>query len=766
MFGRAGAASPYNWIIPISRSTLGVSSLLNCPLMRLYLSFLLFLTMPLANALPIENELPSFDVKQANRQFDQINLKLSIEDLNRADLDAAVSQLTELDSQAEYCITDTQKKLNNLSALAIPSQSISHFDKSSVDQVYINQQKKEIENVQAQCRLFSIRAKEAVEAYRSASSTFAKKEVLKRGSPLWSIVEKVFYQPLNAQVLQMTKVFFTPAIPSYGMGIGLVLFSIFASIFLFLKLQKSHSMQRLLRPRLLGFGTIFLLATTLLSGCFLIYQLSAFANDSRALLIPTLLFSYFFSISLVAFLFQTKWVRAYCLFISLDRAFVKSFLLNGMTLAVIGLAGYFTFMSVGGRDPLMQLLQSSYLFLSLSLFVSFVCFFCRKHAHFRFIQSHRWLIYNVTAFWMTMEFVLDGLGYHYLAMRLFLSVLTTLSLVSVTGLLAFGAHKVYLAFYTKPNLNLWAMRYVGYKKGQTFIELLIIKTILQGLTVATGIYFIGHSMDFTAYYVDSLMDKLIDGIPFVSMIIFPMHIIMGVITFCLLFIMFRCIATWIVRHHQSEGEEERQVALASIATYFGFSVALLAGLIIAGFNFTGLAIVAGALSVGIGLGLQSIVNNFVSGLLLLIEKPIQPGDRINVDGIEGFVKQIRIRSTHMITPNREDIIIPNSDLITRRVTNYMFSDKNCRISCEVNVTYGTDTNLVREVLLSIANLHEEVIKTGRSKPYVLFQSFGPKHLVFELSCLIKDVNRKGIVQSDLNYAIEENFRKHQIDLSA
>lgn len=719
----------------------------------------------MAQAMAIENDMPLFNVKQANHQFDQINLKLSVEDLNRVDLDTAVSQLTELDNQAEYCVTDTQKKINNLNTLAIPSRAASHLDKPSVDQVYINQQKKEFENIQAQCRLFSIRAKEAIEAYRAASSKFAKREVLKRGTPLWSIIEDVFYHPTYTQVLSTVKTFFSPAIPSYGMMVCLCSFSILMSILLFLKLQKSQFFQRLLKPNSLGIGSVILLTTTLLSGCFLIYQMNVLANDLQVLLVPSMLFSYFFSVLLVSFFFEMKWVRAYCLFLTLDKPFIKASLLNGITLGVLGLTGYLASRSINVRDPLLQLFLSSYLLFSLSMFASAIFFFCRKHPHFLFIQSHRKIIYGVTAFWIMMECALDGLGYHYLAIRLFLSVLTTLSLISFTGLLAFGVHKIYLLFYIKPNLNQWAIRYVGYKTGQTFAEVFILKMILQGLIVGTGIYYIGHSMDFTAYYIDSIMDKLVDGIPLASMIIFPIHIIIGVITFCVLFLMFRCISTWIVRHHQSEEEEERQVALASIATYFGFSIALLAGLIIAGFNFTGLAIVAGALSVGIGLGLQSIVNNFVSGLLLLIEKPIQPGDRINVDGVEGFVKQIRIRSTHIITPNREDIIIPNSDLITRRVTNYMFSDKNCRISCEVNVTYGTDTNLVREVLLSIANLHEEVIKTGRSKPYVLFQSFGPNHLVFQLSCLIKDVNRKGIVQSDLNYAIEESFRKHQIILS-
>ena len=151
-------------------------------------------------------------------------------------------------------------------------------------------------------------------------------------------------------------------------------------------------------------------------------------------------------------------------------------------------------------------------------------------------------------------------------------------------------------------------------------------------------------------------------------------------------------------------------------------------------------------------------------MILLIEKPIRPGDRINVDGVEGFVKKIRVRSTQIITPSREDIIVPNSDLITRRVTNYMFSDKFCHINCEVGVAYGSDTQLVRDVLLNIANHHEEVVKIGRNKPVVLFRSFADNSLVFQLGCLIKDVNKKSIVKSDLNFAIDQAFRDHHIDM--
>jgi small-conductance mechanosensitive channel len=94
----------------------------------------------------------------------------------------------------------------------------------------------------------------------------------------------------------------------------------------------------------------------------------------------------------------------------------------------------------------------------------------------------------------------------------------------------------------------------------------------------------------------------------------------------------------------------------------------------------------------------------------------------------------------------------------------MLSDKYCRLHCDIGVAYGSDTQVVHDVLLNIALQHEEVIKIGRNKPTVLFVSFGDSSLVFQLSCLIKDVNKKSVVQSELNYAIEKAFREHQIEM--
>ena len=208
----------------------------------------------------------------------------------------------------------------------------------------------------------------------------------------------------------------------------------------------------------------------------------------------------------------------------------------------------------------------------------------------------------------------------------------------------------------------------------------------------------------------------------------------------------------------------QMAAIAALLGYVFFMVALVFALLIAGVDFTGLAIIAGALSVGIGLGLQDVVNNFVSGIILLIERPIKPGDRIIVGGTEGIVKEVRIRATQIRTLNREDVIVPNSALITQQITNFMFHDQFWRIICGIGVAYGSDIELVKEVLLKIAHDHPSVIQEAPNKPTVLFRNFGESSLDFELRCIIRDVNQKNGIHSDLNFKIAKAFDEHNIEM--
>lgn len=209
----------------------------------------------------------------------------------------------------------------------------------------------------------------------------------------------------------------------------------------------------------------------------------------------------------------------------------------------------------------------------------------------------------------------------------------------------------------------------------------------------------------------------------------------------------------------------------SVATLFGyvtFALAVVVGLSSAGFDFTKLAIVAGALSVGIGFGLQNIVNNFVSGLIILFERPVRTGDYVFVGQTQGFVRRIRIRSTEIETWDRETIIVPNSDLLSNHLKNLNLRDEYGRVIVPVGVAYGSDTALVKCTLADVAAAHPLVIKEGEvyglNGPGVYFVNFGASSLDFELRAYVKEVDKRLSVASDLRFAIDDAFRKANIQI--
>jgi len=221
--------------------------------------------------------------------------------------------------------------------------------------------------------------------------------------------------------------------------------------------------------------------------------------------------------------------------------------------------------------------------------------------------------------------------------------------------------------------------------------------------------------------------------------------------------------SWLPKTTMTRGARE---SIATVSGYAGIALAIIIALGVMGVDFTKLAIIAGALSVGIGFGLQNIVNNFISGLILLFERPIKTGDWIVVGDTEGYVKRISIRSTHIQTFDRADVIVPNSELISGKVTNWMLRDKRGRIRVPIGVAYGSDVTRVTELLLQVADEHPKVIKNPAlaPAPAVIFLGFGASSLDFELRCYIEDINDKLRCVSDLNYAIEALFREQQIEI--
>jgi len=218
---------------------------------------------------------------------------------------------------------------------------------------------------------------------------------------------------------------------------------------------------------------------------------------------------------------------------------------------------------------------------------------------------------------------------------------------------------------------------------------------------------------------------------------------------------------WLTRTRMERGARE---AVVTVSGYAGVGIAIMVGLAIAGVQFTNIALIAGALSVGIGFGLQNIFNNFVSGLILLFERPVKTDDWIVVGNTEGLVKKISIRSTQIQTFDHADVIVPNSEIIQGQVTNWMLRDPFGRVIVPIRAAYGSDPQHVHDVLLSIGQDHPRVIKDAvlAPPPIVLLRRFGDYGFEFELRVFIRDVDYFLVVQSDLNFAIDREFRRHGI----
>ncbi|MEM9330504.1 MAG: mechanosensitive ion channel domain-containing protein [Pseudomonadota bacterium] len=203
-------------------------------------------------------------------------------------------------------------------------------------------------------------------------------------------------------------------------------------------------------------------------------------------------------------------------------------------------------------------------------------------------------------------------------------------------------------------------------------------------------------------------------------------------------------------------------SISTVFGYIGFILAAILAISAAGFDLSNLAIVAGALSVGVGFGLQSIVNNFVSGLILLAERPIKAGDWIVTAGGEGYVKKISVRSTEIETFDRATVIVPNSTLITDTVTNWTHDTKSGRIIIPVGVGYGSDPEQVEEILLKCAEDHRMIL--GRPAPVVYFIDFGASSLDFQLRCYLSDINYSLSVKSELRFRILKMLREANIEI--
>lgn len=241
------------------------------------------------------------------------------------------------------------------------------------------------------------------------------------------------------------------------------------------------------------------------------------------------------------------------------------------------------------------------------------------------------------------------------------------------------------------------------------------------------------------------------------------RILLGIVLFVALLLVTRLIQRWLRDRVLNQARVDPGISnsIETVAGYTGIGLAALLAISYAGFDITNLAIVAGALSVGIGFGLQSIVNNFVSGLILLIERPVKVGDWIVVGTQEGIVRRISVRATEIETFDRASLIIPNSLLITGTVTNWTHRNMLGRVVIRVSTSPKANPDVVLEVLSEVARKTAGILE--QPEPLVAFDTLGREQLEFSLSVHVADITRTAKVKTSLRRDILVRLRERNAD---
>lgn len=245
----------------------------------------------------------------------------------------------------------------------------------------------------------------------------------------------------------------------------------------------------------------------------------------------------------------------------------------------------------------------------------------------------------------------------------------------------------------------------------------------------------------------------------------PWAIILFSVLSILLFYLTARLKTWIVERLLAKSRLDLGLrhTVATIVRYCFIAIGFTVILQTAGIDLSALAIVIGSLSIGIGLGLQGITNNFVSGMILLFERPIKVGDRIEFGNLSGDVVRIAARATTLLTNDNIAVVVPNSELTSSPVINWSYPNARVRFNFPVGVSYDSDPEFIRSLLLQVAAEHSGVLK--EPSPDVLFAEFGESSLNFILRVWnVTHADRPGVLRSELNYAISKKFKEHNVEV--
>ncbi len=293
---------------------------------------------------------------------------------------------------------------------------------------------------------------------------------------------------------------------------------------------------------------------------------------------------------------------------------------------------------------------------------------------------------------------------------------------------------------------------------------LVVSILINAVVVVIGLPLILFQWGFQPGDISAWAYRLATGIQIGSFTLSLTGILSGLLVFAVGYMITRWFQGWLDGSVMARGRVDSGVrnSIRTVVGYAGLALAAIIGLSAAGIGFSNLALIAGGLSLGIGFGLQNIVSNFVSGLILLVERPFKAGDWVVAGAVSGTVKKISVRATEIETFQRQTVILPNSELINNPVGNWTHRNKLGRIEIQVSVAYGADARKVHAILLDIALAHPLALKNP--EPFVLFNAFGEASMNFEVQLFLSDVGNGGSVRNDIRFAILDAFERENIEI--
>lgn len=720
-----------------------------------------------------------FDAAKANQMLDEISAEVSLENSSIESLDNITEQFIKLQGEAKTCIKTADESLSKLNE----EKSIDQKNVGTATdlQSYLNQKQNDLTQWRSECQLFVLRSGETINLFNAAIKKLSAKKLFELEPHFFTklTLNQQYFKDLSYYLDKELlwnesglNLLFQPA-PLISL-ILLEILGMLASFFIrraclrylkeavvenawgHFKLTLIHLCRSMVSAFLRAIP--FLLITSVLAiihqeiNYLLILAFLWLGELLIATLIKFFLHPYYGLKSMSrlppeaaqSLYHRIRWFLWFCVFSSVVFMVLQH--------QVIPLAITDLLKTIGITLLCLLLISILWQFYRLP-------FLWRRHFGWRLLFTH---FFSLGFFAII---IIHGVGYQELSLYLLQGLTATLGF----GLLAWFMTQFFGYFFRSViHEEYWLQKKIrsifGFHLNHPTTELLFIALLVYLFIWGGFLLELFNAWGLSDATMRMISGWLTGGFKLGMVNIVPLRILWGSIAFTGLLLFTRWMKTQIERvgtkNHLSQGVYK---AASGIVNYIGVGMALLMGLLLAGVNFSGLAIIAGALSVGIGFGLQNIVNNFVSGIILLIERPIKPGDRILVGDIEGYVEKISIRATQIRTLICSDLIVPNSELISKQVTNLMLHDFHYRLIINVSVAYDSDIVLVKQLLLEAANEHPEVIKNDPSnQPSVLLNEFGDSALKFILSCVIQNVSLRYGVNSDLHFSIYEKFKAHGI----